>query len=225
MSVTFLTAQTEFRSALGNPATTGAATAANLKLCLNDALLELVDKFRHLRGESAQTVTTVAGTATYALGATVEAVLFVWDNTSGMSGRRIHKMSEDELPRTKPGVSGRPTHYYRSGTSMLLYPTPDAVYTLSAICRVTLTALSADGDLFPLPDTWKPAWLRLAKHYYYDGPGNDAAKAREAYASYQVFVNDKPTTAEEESIDQVVGVDLGYATSGGRVRTDWDSED
>lgn len=225
MAVTFLTAQTDLRASLGNPATTGAASAANLKACLNDAILELYDKYRHLRGESTQTVTTVASTASYALGATVEAVLFVWDNTSGMTGRRLRKMPEDDLPRTVPTVTGRPTHYYRTGSTIQLFPVPDAVYTIGLLCKTTPTALSADGDLMPLPDSWKPAWYKLARYYYYDGVGNDPAKAREAYASYQVFVNDKPTQAEEESVDPVVGVDLGYASRGWRPRQDWDNED
>lgn len=225
MAVTFLTAQTELRASIGNPIDGGSAAAANLKTCLNDALLEIYDKFRHLRGEVAQTITTVDGTATYALGSTVEAVLFVWDATAGMTGRRLRKMPEDMLPTTVPEVTGRPTHYYRTENSILLYPTPDDVYTLKALCRVRPTALSADADPLPLPDTWKPAWLRLARHYYYDSFGNDPAKAREAYASYQAFVNDKPTTAEEESVEPTIGVDIGYATRSTFQRRSWDNED
>lgn len=225
MAVTFLTGQTELRASLGNPVDAGAAALANLKTCLNDALIEIYDKFRHLRAEQVQTVTTVASTATYALSAGTVAVLFVWDNTAGATGRRLAKMSEDALPSTVPEVTGRPTHYYRSGTNILLYPTPDAVYTLSLITKVGPTALSADADPMPLPDSWKPAWLKLARYYYYDSFGNDPAKAREAYASYQVFVNDKPTTVEDESVDTTIGVDLGYASGGGRPRRSWDNED
>lgn len=222
MSVTFLTAQTELRAALGNPATTGSASAANLKTCLNDALLELYDKFRHLRAESAQTITTVASTATYALGATVQAVLFVWDTTNGV---RLRKMPEDDLPRTVPVATGKPRHYYRSGTNLTLYPVPDAVYSIAAICKVTPTALSADADVMPLPDSWKRGWIKLAAYHFWDTFGADAAKARECYASYQVIINDKPTTAEDESVDPVIGVDLGYATRGMRDRWTWDQQD
>lgn len=225
MAVTFLTAQTELRASLGNPADAGSAALANLKTCLNDALLEIYDKFRHLRAEQVQSVSTVASTAVYALGSTVEAVLYGYDNTSGMTGRRLKKLSEDMLPETVGAAEGRPTHYYRSGTNITLHPIPDAVYTLAFIAKVRPTALAADGDTLPLPDTWKPAWLKLARYYYYDGFGNDPAKAREAYASYQVFVNDKPTTVEEESVEPTMGVDLGYATRGAFTRRSWDNED
>lgn len=226
MAVTFLTAQTELRAAIGNPpAVSGPAATANLRTCLNDALVELVDKYRVRQAEQTLTVTTADGTASYALAATVESVGYVWDNTAGVAGRRLRKLPEDGLPATVLEPRGRPTHYTRSGSHLTLYPTPDGVYTVAMICRVRPTALANDTDVMPLPDSWKPAWLKLARYHYYDTFGNDPAKAREAYASFQVFVNDKPTDVEEESVDVLMGVDVGYASRGTSPRRTWDTED
>lgn len=84
-------------------------------------------------------VSTVAGTATV-----TSPVRIANRVTIPATGAELTEERLEELP--VEAASGEPTHFVNEGSTIRLYPTPDAVYALRAYGITSVAAPSADAD-------------------------------------------------------------------------------
>lgn len=206
MAFTINQLTTRLRTSIGNPDTNNVPDSV-LYENINDAIREILLKYSFKSGEQRATFSTVAGTANYSLPSGTEAIFQVWNQTRS---ERLYRLTSEQISQiVLPAVSGSaPVNYFRTPTGITLYPTPDAVYTIEVWGKLGYTALTT-GQSMVLPDSWMPGVVKLARHYYYDGPGMDPAKAREAYGAWQLWANDAPTETELETDDAIMGVSVG----------------
>ena len=219
MATTIDQLETRLRTGIGNP-TTAVVSQATLFQCINDALREIRDKYRQQVGEKRYQFPTVASTAAYTIPTDCQAVLMLWDVTNKA---RIRKGDPTQLPELATS-EGYPTRYFRNQRTITLDPTPDAIYTLELYYKQGHTDLTT-GQSMTLDDSWISGVVKLARYHYYDVAGNDPAKAREAYNSWTIWVNDKPGEAEEEAEDTIMGVSLGVYERSTQGRLDFDHAD
>lgn len=134
-------------------------------LLLNQSLWEIGDVFHFREGETSREISTVAGTISYAVAADHNAteVLSIEDDDSSQHTRLL-PMSETEYEdRLVDTTSARakPTHYFRRGGYIYLWPTPDDVYTIVDRYKKDLADLISGGPL--LPHSWDELiWMGAA---------------------------------------------------------------
>ena len=117
---------------------------------LNFALRRIARKVDYYVEESAQTITTVAGAAAYGWAADFGRLRYVLDASEA---RTLVEASQRTLDETTPS-RGRPTIYARSGSGLLLYPTPDAAYTLTVRYWALPALMVADADEPGIPEDY-----------------------------------------------------------------------
>lgn len=117
---------------------------------LNHGLRRVARRIDFYSEESAQTITTVAGTAFYAWEADFGRLRWIADGENNRTLTEGSLRTLDELPAS----DGRPTAYALSGTGFLLYPTPDAAYELTARYWALPALMAADSDVPAIPEDY-----------------------------------------------------------------------
>jgi hypothetical protein len=213
---------TMLRRQAGNPSTTQVPDAT-LLLHINQAYKDIVATYNFVGMRATATITTVASTASYAIGATVGAVTKVWNATDGGQGRltKLDDLAYADL--TDTDVEGEPVSYYREGSNIFLVPTPDDVYTIKYKYKVIPADIS--GSTSPsIPTAWhRSGIVTLARHYYFDDLG-DTAKAQAALSIHQLFAQNTATDLEDEKLDLDSGVRVPTLSNNAR-RLDFDHSD
>lgn len=213
------TGLTELRVRIGSPIPADISDVA-LTSILNYTQREIATKYKFLKYRVEGSIPTVIGTSDYTLPSNVNVVRAVWDVTNKVKLRKAGERFNAEA-LVDYSTNGKPLWYWRFGTSVRLYPTPDAVYTIKYIGKQIPTDLVAGGDLFTLPDPWLDGMLKLARSKYYDDIAHDITKAIDAMNSYSVWLKDQPVEIDEENVDNDRGVimpTLGWTGP----RLDWD---
>lgn len=125
-------------------------------LLLNTSAWEIFDVFHFREAETSRTFVTVAGTSSYAVAADHNATenLSIRDPDSSQHTRLL-PMSEAEYEDNfvnTTSARGKPTKYFRRGGNIILWPTPDEVYTIIDRYYMTLADLVSGGPL--IPQSW-----------------------------------------------------------------------
>lgn len=134
-------------------------TDADATLQLNIAYWELLDKFPFREKETRTTFVTQAGVRAYNAPSPFEALkhLAIKDLDSDSDQHTpIDQMGHDVYEQKYNESSdnqGQPTHYVREACQILLYPTPDDVYTLTMRYWTTLDDLSSSQSP-QIPQSW-----------------------------------------------------------------------
>ena len=120
--------------------------------------------------ETSSTAATVDGTAYVATPTDALIVRRVWDSTNDVKLDRIGWGTYVEYTgRADTSSEGKPSEYIRQGTSIYLYPTPDAVYTMRIYYRKrpalltgsAVTVIGAEWDEPIVKLATAQSWLRL----------------------------------------------------------------
>lgn len=212
--------RTKLRSRIGNPSTADVSDAKLTEL-LNDALEELRDKYRFLRGRGRAKFTTTLGVDKYRISAITDTLLRVWDRTNK---RRLNKIGPTQVA-TKDfasPVNGKPMEYARFEDYLQLFPPPDSAYVIELFYRAKGTTLVADGDIPDIPATWHKGITILGAFNYYDGEAKDLPKAVYENNALKNWVADKPSEADEEAATTDAGVELPTFGSVASQRLDFD---
>lgn len=134
-------------------------STAQVNQIVNRHYKRFVDRHPWVWGAKSTTFSTVAGTTTYALADTVIEEITLRIANQSMP---LRYMSREEFLQEYPGGwtttgNGLPTMYVPSAEAsnnavqVDLWPTPDAVYTVTMDYRARATPLSADGDYSVIP--------------------------------------------------------------------------
>lgn len=141
---TFLVMQTRIANELQRSDLNTSPT--QIKAAINSAANHYMN-FSFWFNETSSTAVTVAGTQAYAWPTTMvreDAVKITANGTSTVLNKiGMQELQDLTMTTTSRGV---PYSYTSYGSQFLLYPIPDAVYTLTYYYTKTYTELAADGD-------------------------------------------------------------------------------
>lgn len=125
-------------------------------LLLNTSLWFIADRFKFKIDEEEVTDNTVAGTNAIALQSDAAGIQLVSiadlysDQHTPLKVITLHDFETEYVDRSE--ARGKPTHYFRRGANIILWPTPDDVYEVTTYYKRTLSDLIAGGPL--LPHAW-----------------------------------------------------------------------
>lgn len=101
------------------------------------------------------TMQTVADTPTVT--PAVEVTRVLPDSLNINDAELVETTSTSTVARHLDELTGQPTHFYRQGENLYLLPVPDAVFTIHYQYRTVPAAVSDDGDVIDIPDSWETA--------------------------------------------------------------------
>jgi hypothetical protein len=137
--------RSELRVHLGNLDSTDLPNT-DADLLLNRSKWDLEESLDIKQNEVHTQISTVSGVATIAVAFPVDAVLNIaLNDTEQEKWIPLYPISEDEYNAqysTDVEAQGKPTHWFKRGTNLVFYPTPDEIYSLEVTRKEILTDLS-----------------------------------------------------------------------------------
>jgi hypothetical protein len=195
------------RILVGNP-TTANVPDSTLTDYLNKAYTQIATRWRFHATRVRTQFNTTINTASYALSASDIELFHVWNRTTN---RRLQKISQLDLFRfdesTSHATTGEPRYYMRDGNNILLFPTPDAVYSMERYTQQTPALLSGGSDVPAIPATWHELIAFWARWMFWDTFG-DLGKAQQAYNAIGVWMQSKPNEFDSEDAGYIHGVEI-----------------
>lgn len=124
--------------------------ASRITQYLNNAYFNTVRRVSYYIDEAAQDLSTVPGTATFALPSDFAKIRSLHRTDLG---RELESVELRDIDRSII-TSGEPYAYAQDGVNLHLYPTPDQVYPLELRYWKIPAALSADTDVPTIPSDY-----------------------------------------------------------------------
>jgi hypothetical protein len=122
---------------------------------LNETYFEMLQRLKVYRLQKQGSITTVNGTASYALAADAELDSLLADSVYDANAQYVLQQVDYTYPVSHGTASGKPECFYRMGNLLYLYPTPNGAYTIQYQYLMKPIALSADADTTQLPVSWE----------------------------------------------------------------------
>lgn len=225
--------RTQLRQRIGSPTATD-VTDATLTDHLNSAYLDIADRYRFHKARKRCQFRTVQGEPRYDMPSDLLAIYRISDTTNNV---KLEKWGDRQLSsRTDTTTQGKPLRYVRYRDWVELDPLPDygnglafddplvTGYLMEVFYKYAIAAMVGDADVPGIPSSWHEGIVRMAKYYYYENIA-DAPKAAMAYEAFKLWVSDKPTEIDEESVDIDSGVEVLSLSRRVSPRLDFDHAD
>jgi hypothetical protein len=217
--VNLLQMRTTLRARIGNPTTTDTLDSV-LDGEINAAYTDIVDRYRFHLARKRCRFDTIAGEARYDLPTDVLVVMRLSDITNY---RKLIKWGDRQLNSVDNYTAqGKPIYYVRYRNWVELSPIPDGIYTIEVFYKYAHAPITDDQQIPNIPLSWHEGIVLMAKHKYYSNIENDQVKAAMAYESFKLWVSDKPTEIDEESVDIDSGVEIVPLSKPTTERLDFD---
>lgn len=206
--------QSQVRQNLGNPPT-GVIADSRLTNRINDSYREITTRYRHPELETTETLTTADGTSTASPASDYWFTQAIRDETND---RLLRQKSLSWILAQDTDSKGQPYYYTRRGSTLLLYPTPDGVYSLTHYYVAEPTALSAGGDTTVFDHlAWDEIieWGATWRLHQEEGELDKMVHARNIW---RTLINSMPETEtlDRESSTQIIGPLIDNPTPGYR---------
>lgn len=185
-------------------------TDAECDLLLNQTYWEIQEKFHIREVESSTTFSTAEGQREYELPPSFESLRIsaIRDNESG-DDAELDRMSIKEYESSYSADTekqAKPTKYFRAANAIILWPTPDDIYTVILHYRTKLDDLT-DSNVDPqLPRSWQEMLYvgAVARAFFDNG---DFENEKKSNAKYVQLINSAvPVEAKEEWDSSKAGV-------------------
>ncbi len=215
--------RTDLRPRIGNP-TVAEVPNSELDSRINEAVVDITEKYGFLKARQIVTFPTVADEALYALPSDCVVVMKL---THPLENLKLNKRDETWAADNETLTTGKPLDYIRQRDWIKLFPTPDDVYTLKMQYKAKAATLALDADEPVFPSTWDQGVLYLARAKHWDVRG-DLQKAIVAMQVWKDWVADKPSEiAEEMFADDTEGVRvlIPHPSRTNRARARFEEED
>jgi hypothetical protein len=209
MNISVAQMRTELRTHLGLDSTELPDPDADL--LIDRSAAELMSKFHFVATQDEQTITTVAGTSTYSVPASTDSIegLYIEDLISFQHSpvdRTTFDFYQQNFQNTSD-AEGKPTLYFRRGDNIILYPTPDDVYTLTLYRRKVLGDFSSGGTFFGTQEWYEVVlYGAITRGFHKLGDYQRAQASATFQASLVSSIT--PTEAKEEYDSHRAGVDF-----------------
>jgi len=205
--------RTKLRRRIGNPVDPN-VTDDLLNEMINQGYRDVADRFRFHKNRKLCTFLTVAGQSNYGLPTELLSIIKMRDMSNGGRIMKSDARQDSEREVDTTDNEGKPKHYTRYKSWVMLRPTPDDEYTIEVFYKADIVDLVSDVEEPILPVVWHYGIVEMAKYYYYmDQP--DLPKAQAAMAAFNDWVSSKPTEVDEEKMDFDTGVAVPTLTQGG----------
>lgn len=172
MALTLQNLRDSLRKALGVDSTELDNTGADL--LLNTSFWEIADVFKFREKEVSTEFDTVASTIAYDVEDDLLGLqeISIEDPDSGQHTPLREIMLNDYETNyvNQTSSESKPTHYIRRSNEILLYPTPDDIYTIKVYYWKTLDDIASGGP--DIPRSWHPMIWMNAAHYGFAESGD-----------------------------------------------------
>lgn len=173
MAETLLSLRTELKKQLGNRTD---VADDRYNRWINTALVDLSEELTTDDFESSSPIITISGTNLYSLPPDVEVVRSVSaiDSTDTIYGGYPLAQMDLRFYRQQAIESGAPEFWFIFNRQLLLWPTPDAAYTLTLDSSITVAELTADTSVVNLRPGVQSILLLRARWVAQDALGMSA---------------------------------------------------
>ena len=201
MGLTLAQQRAKLRRALGLDTNDELGTDTEIDLLLNTAWWEIADAFDFREKETSRTYNTVAGTIAYSAAADLLGLqnISIEDPDSGQHTPLTEITIYDYETNYVDQIStrGKPTHYVRKGSQVLLYPTPDAIYEIKEDYWKTLADIAVGG--VTIPQAWHAMiWMNAAFYGYMEAGDLNRAVGYRKLVGLPSVSDTKETTETKE---------------------------
>ncbi len=150
---------------------------------VNEGQLEIAKRFDLRILTTNQTATTSIGTGTIGLSSNFLRIAYVYETTNDDAQLVLSPLPNgNTLENLDRLERGRPQHWFVQGSSLLMYPVPDAAYAMVVRYIKQPTTMTADGDVPEIPVDLRPAIISYAVALCY--------RREQDLAAYQSFMAD-----------------------------------
>lgn len=158
MQIILTDLQTELLDHLGVTSTDSIGVTSSLNRLINWSLDALLDSFEFRAEETSSNFSTAEGTIIYNVPADLDSLerLAIEDlNTLKHSDLIPFEIDDYEnVYVNDTSAEAKPEKYVRRGSTIMLWPTPDNIYTIINYYRKILPDMSSGSDLTGLPPIW-----------------------------------------------------------------------
>lgn len=166
--LTLLQIRTEIDSIMGNR---DSIDDPRIDLWTNLAYTDIASGVDFTELDGVLVIPTIVATSNYTGPVNPLIVQMVRDDTNE---NLLTWVPESEYFRLDRSVAqGEPQRWTRRATEILLWPDPDAIYSLSALFKITVTALAGDGAVTVLPPYIDNGLILLGAAYGFLAVGED----------------------------------------------------
>lgn len=165
---------------------------------VNYGYKDLASRYSYHQTRKRCTFVTVNGQDKYQLPLDLASVLRLKDNTHG--GKVIKAGDRAVATKSIYAANYWPKQYVRYRNYVQLLPTPDGEYVIEVYYIAIPATLTLETDAPVLPETWHVGIIMRARWYYFMERG-DTAQQTAALNNYNIWLSDKPSEIEEESVD------------------------
>lgn len=197
------TLRSEVRDDLGSPPT-DTISDTQIDTRINYSYREVATRFRHPEIETSETINTSDGTQSESVASDYwyTYILRDEDNDAVLTYKDLPWIVAQDTDS-----KGQPEFYTNWGTNILLYPTPDAAYSLTNYYVKHVSSLSADADQPVVNEAWDEVikWGAVWRCHQMLGEQDKMVHSRNIW---RTLVNNMPETeslAAERSV-QVAGL-------------------
>lgn len=175
---------------------------ADADLLINQSAWEVFDLFDFRDKAASTTITTISGTNTYTLPVDLEGLQSV--SIKDINSLDYMPLKQEEVLEYEENLSdrtdsqGEPDSYLRRGSSIILNPIPNDVWSLRVAYQRTLSDIAANGPTIPQP--WHEVILYGAvwRGFLEFGDYNRGEAMKKVQAT---LINPKETTEQKEKYD------------------------
>lgn len=172
-------------------------------LLLNQSLWEIADMFKFREAETDYTNSSVIGTAAIAVQADLNGLQKVSiEDANSSQHTTLDEMSLQDYETDYVDSStaqGKPTHFVRRGSNIILWPTPDAVYEIKSYYRKTVADMTSGGLV--TPQAWDEVILFGGVWRGFVELG-DFNRKREAKETQMELLSTKETNETKEKVNR-----------------------
>lgn len=211
MTLSLQNQRDSLRRATGEDTTDLDNTEADL--LLNRSWWEIASVFKFREKQTSRTFVTVAGTVSYAIAADHNATQIVSIKDINSSAYEpLAPMSEAEYESNfidTTAARGKPTHCLRRGSNIILWPTPDTVYTVKELYDKTLADVASDPSV-GVPQEWhEMIWIGAAfRRFLENGDVNKAYSYRKIQGLPSLAETKEETQTKERGNTQFAAVQM-----------------
>lgn len=181
-------------------------------LLLNRTLWEIFNKFPFRETEVSANFITVASQREYPVAADFQSihVLSVIDPNDG-THTQLQPMSKFEYENLKvdqTSDNAKPTRYFRGDGSVVLWPTPDKVYTMVVHYEKGLSDLSTSNTTPPIGTDWHEIILFGASWRGAMRLGNEAKVKMYKPTYYNLIASTVPQKSKDMADNSQIGIEM-----------------